>query len=252
MTNREKTIMSSTHHGRLIALLVVAGLALGALGALIYTSRPDRYRAHAVLAMLPGPSIGPADQTNAWLVLTRGQATRTGAIVLSQRHWLDAAARDVRAAPDDLTLAAGAVPETTLIDVTLDAGSAATAETALSAVLDKASPEAAGASGPFTLGVVEPPAGTATSQRPPPLPTYLALMVAGAAAGAGAGLLIGRRRQPAMVTRAARPDGADAPVADAPAPDDGRGDGTAADAALARNGAHTVPSRRPDGREGGG
>ncbi|HWN31752.1 MAG TPA: hypothetical protein VNP03_03370 [Pseudonocardia sp.] len=41
---------------RLVALLTVAGLVLGVLGALLCTSRPGGFRAHAVLAMLPGPA----------------------------------------------------------------------------------------------------------------------------------------------------------------------------------------------------
>jgi len=70
---------------RLVALLTAAGLVAGLLGAVLYTGRPDRYRAHAVLAMLPGPAVAPADLPEAWRVLTaEGQATRTAAIVLSQ------------------------------------------------------------------------------------------------------------------------------------------------------------------------
>ena len=179
---------------RLVALLTVTGLMLGVLGALLYTSRPSGFRAHAVLAMLPEPAVQPADRPVAWQVLTEGQATRTAAIVLGQPHWLDGAARAAGSRPGDLVLAAGAIPQTTLIDVTVDAGSAPAAETALRAVLDAASPDAARVSGPFVLELVQAPSGSATPLAPPRLPVYLALALGGAAVGAGAGLLLARRR----------------------------------------------------------
>jgi hypothetical protein len=184
---------------RLVALLAVAGLLLGVLGALLFTSRPGEYRAHAVLAMLPGPVVELADQPEAWEVLTKGQATRTAAVVLGQSHWLDGAARAAGGRPGDFTLVAGAIPETTLVEVTVDAGSASAAETALRSVLDTATPDAARASGPFALELVQQPAGSATPLAPARLPVYLALAVAGAAVGAGADLLLGaRRRTPAL------------------------------------------------------
>ena len=180
---------------RLVALLTVTGLVLGVLGALLYTSRPNGFRAHAVLAMLPGPAVQPADRPVAWQVLTEGQATRTAAIVLGQPHWLDGAARAVVGGrPGDLVLAAGAIPQTTLVDVTVDAGSAPAAETALRTVLDAATPDAARVSGPFVLELVQAPSGSAAPLAPPRLPVYLALALGGAAVGAGAGLLFARRR----------------------------------------------------------
>jgi len=87
-------------------------------------------------------------------VLTKGQATRTAAIVLGQPHWLDSAVRAVGGRAGDLTLVAGAIPQTTLVDVTVDAGSASAAETALRTVLDAATPDAARVSGPFVLDLV--------------------------------------------------------------------------------------------------
>ncbi|SDH06260.1 lipopolysaccharide biosynthesis protein [Pseudonocardia oroxyli] len=186
------TKSSASRRTARIALLGALGLVLGLAGAYFYTSGPQTYRAHAVLAMLPGPSVSTTEQAGVWEVLSRGQATRTGAIVLNQPQWLDRAADRVGVAPRSLTLAAGAVPDTTLIDVTLDAATPDVAERALTAVLLEASGPAAEVSGPFALDVIQPAAGTAEPLAASPTPTFLGLGLGGALVGVGLGFLLER------------------------------------------------------------
>jgi PST family polysaccharide transporter len=195
-TPPERTIVSpltppARRKGR-VALIGALGLLLGLAGAFFLTSGPLTYRAHAVLAMLPAPSVSATEQAGVWEVLSRGQATRTGAIVLNQPQWLDQAAQQVGLAPEKLTMTAGAVPDTTLIDVTLDAPTPQVAERALTTVLARASDQAARVSGPFALDVIQPAAGTAEPLASSPVPTYLGLGLGGALIGVGVAFLLER------------------------------------------------------------
>jgi hypothetical protein len=141
--------------------------------------------------MLPGPDV-PLDQaSNFWEVLNRGQATRSAAIVLGNDRWLDAAASTAGVPKSELALAAGALPDTTLITVTMQANSAKAADLALESVLTSASDVAATVSGPFKLESITSP-DSAHSMSPDRVQTFGALGIAGLSIGAGAGLLVSR------------------------------------------------------------
>jgi hypothetical protein len=219
--------------GTMLSAAAVVGIVVGMVVGLLVAQGPTRYRAHATLAMLPGPQVAEAEVSNFWEVLSRGQATRTGAIVLGQDRWLSTAAADAGVPASELTLAAGSVPETTLIEITMDANSAEAAERALAAVLDSASAEAAAVSGPFALETVGPPEGSATELSPAQPEVLAAFGFAGLLLGLGIGLLVlgrrGRRRLGTPVDHepvaagptgesTAPPTAAAAPRAEAPAP----------------------------------
>lgn len=187
--------------------LAVAGGLLGVFAAHVYNGRPGQYTAQATLGMLPGPEVQVAETPAFWAVLNDGQATRTAAMVIGDKRWLLAAASAAGVPTSSLTLTAGAVPQTTLITVKVDAASATSAESALDAVLADAVGFAATVSGPFELRTVAAPA--ARPKRPSDAQVFGALGGAGMLLGVGAGMWISRSAR----RRADASDGAAYPSA---------------------------------------
>jgi hypothetical protein len=184
----KRTLLARTW---LVTVFTAIGLAVGVLVAYIATGRAERFTAQATLAMLPAQDVPISQASNFWDVLNRGQATRSAAVVLEDESWLDVAASAAGVPKSDLSLSAGAIPDTTLITVTMKANSASSAEAALQAVLTNAVGPAATVSGPFRLQVVAS-AGSAHSMSPNPVQMFGAFGIAGLLVGAGVGLLATR------------------------------------------------------------
>lgn len=173
--------------------LAAIGLLAGLVAANVVTGRePQRYVAEATLAMLPSQQVPVTQAPSFWEVLSRGQATRSAAIMLADHKWIETAASAAGVPAAQLSIEAGAIPDTTLIRVDMRADSASAAEVGLAAVLDQASKPAAAATGPFRLEVVASPAGSAQSLQSSRLQMYAALGIAGLLVGTGLGLLIGK------------------------------------------------------------
>ena len=179
---------------RLVVILAVLGLLLGSVTAYI-TLRQERFLAHATLAMLPGPNVPPEEALLFWEVLNRGQATRTAALTLQDPRWSGLISTQLGILPADFTLSAAAIPETTLIEVSVQANSAWAAERALSTVLADGVPYAASVSGPFVIETVNVEYAPATSLSPTLMQQVAAFGLAGLLVGAGAGFLISRVTQ---------------------------------------------------------
>jgi hypothetical protein len=220
--------MTSLHAHRVSGVLVAAvagvGLLLGCLLALVVGSSPT-FVARASVVMVPGPGVSADTQSVYFEVLSRGQATRTAAAVIAEPRWL-ARPSGTDATATGATLVAGAVPDTTLINVEVRAGSAGAAQADLQSVLDSSLPVAASSSGPFALNVVSGADQPATSENPGRLQMLIALGAAGLLVGAAAGFGVSRLRH----GRRARRGTVAAPVTETTAE---------TDAAVLRNGAHT-------------
>lgn len=180
----------------MIAMLGLIGAVLGAgIGALAAPGA-SRYVAEANVAFLPAPELTMVEASDFWEVLTRGQVTRTAAIVYGDPRWLTSAAAAANVSRDDLTLSAAALPETTILTVTVSAGSAAAADAALNNVLVTATPEVSNLSTPYFVKVLWPPEGSAS---PAPMPGRMQVAGAGALAGllagGGIGWFLSRRRR---------------------------------------------------------
>lgn len=178
-----------------VPVLAVIGLLIAVLPAYFLTGQAERFRAQTTVAMLPAPNVAGSDVSNYWEVLNRGQATRSAAIVLEDGRWLDDAAAAAGVPKSSLTVTAGAIPDTTLITVSVEADSAKAAEAGLQSVLGHALNQAAQVSGPFKLEVIASPEGSAQPQSPRPVELVAAFGVAGLLVGAGAGLLVSRALQ---------------------------------------------------------
>lgn len=177
----------------LIAVVfAVIGMLIGLAIGFVLLGQSKRFAAQTTLAMLPASYIPTSEAAQFWEVLNNGQATRSAAIVLGQGTWLHTAAAAAGVPASELSLTAGPIRDTTLIEVTLEANSPQTAEAALSSVLSDALGPAIAVSGPFRLEVVKPPAGSAQSLGPSAVQTYGTAGIAGLALGLGAALLASR------------------------------------------------------------
>ena len=200
--------------------VALAGLmcAVAAVGAanLVLSYEAPRYRAETQVALLPARTTPPEDLSDYWEALSRGQAARVAAEVLGQRRWIAPAAATTGVPASSITLSAGAVAETTLIDVSLEAGSPSAAETGLNTVIREARPVVEAVSGPFALEVVQSADGSAERLGVAANQLFAVAGATGLLVGSGIALMIVRRRMrrrahaPASTTPAAPEPGGSA------------------------------------------
>ncbi len=187
-----------THRRIMIAVVALIGALLGAGVGAVAAPGASRYAASANVAFLPAPELTMVEASDFWEVLTRGQVTRTAAIVYDDPRWLTSAAEAAKVPRDDLTLTAAALPDTTVLAVTVTAGSADAAEAALNSVLTSATPEVSSIAAPYFVKVLWPQENSA---YPEPSPGRMQVAAAGALGGllvgAGIGWLLQRRRHAA-------------------------------------------------------
>ncbi|MBS1692143.1 MAG: hypothetical protein JST91_07980 [Actinobacteria bacterium] len=189
------------------ALAAIGLVAGGLAGTALAGREPQRYTAEATLAMLPSQQVPVTQAPGFWEVLSRGQATRSAAIMLADGKWLGDAAAAAGVPESQLSLQAGAIADTTLIDVMMRADTAQAAEAALDKVLADAVIPAATAAGPFRLEVVSAPGGSAKTTGPAKIQVVGALAIAGLLVGGGLGLLVSRSVQKNLNRQAAAAPG---------------------------------------------
>jgi hypothetical protein len=168
-----------------LGAVIAAGAALGA-----QSMSAPRYRAEMQVALVPGRQVPPPVVADYWEALSRGQAARIGAEVLAQRRWMAPAAQSAGVPVDSVSTSAGAVGDTTLINVAAEAGSPAAAEAAVGTVLREARPLVEQVSGPFSLEVVQDPGGSAVRLGTSRTQLLAVAAIAGLLIGTGAGLLV--------------------------------------------------------------
>lgn len=148
--------------GRLvIVIFALVGLVVGAGLAAFAAPKSSQYQIAAHVALVPAPDLTTVEASNFWEVLTRGQMTRTAAILYQDGRWLPSAAKVAKEPQSSLTLTAAALPETTMLNITMTANSAASAEAALNDVLTNATPEVSALVQPYFVKVIWPPKGGA-------------------------------------------------------------------------------------------
>lgn len=200
--------------GRLIIVIfALVGAVIGAGLAAFVTPKSSQYQIAAHVALVPAPDLTTVEASNFWEVLTRGQMTRTAAILYQDGRWLPSAAKVAKEPQSSLTLTAAALPETTMLNISMTASSAAAAEAALNDVLTNATPEVSALVQPYFVKVIWPPKNGAW---PLPAPAATQLAAGGALGGLLAGGAVGF-----FFIRWRRTRAAGSPVAvDGPAPRD--------------------------------
>jgi hypothetical protein len=180
----------------MIAIFALIGAVICAALGFLLAPRPHWYQASANVALLPAPDLTTEQAPAFWEVLTRGQVSRTAAVLYNDPRWLPSAANAAKVRQRDLSLSAAALPDTTIVVVTVVADSAAAAEAGLNDVLNQATPDVSSLAAPFTVKVLWPPQDNAI-----PVPSARRSQVAAAAAlggvlvGGGTGWFIARSRE---------------------------------------------------------
>ncbi len=168
----------------LILLFAAIGAVLGAGIGVLAAPTAHQYQDSANIALLPPPNMTTDQSSTFWDVLTRGQITRTAAIIYGDTRWLQTAANSLGVPRSELTVTSSALPETTVVTVTVTAKSADAAEAAMTTILNTAAPEVASVTAPYVAKVLWPPQGSAYQIHAPSRKQF-------AAAGGLAGLLAG-------------------------------------------------------------
>src|SRR3569623_1997508 len=101
-----------------LAAFAVIGALLGAALGYVLAPHPHRYQASARVALLPAPDLTIAEASPFWEVLTRGQITRTAAVLYNDPRWLPSAANAAKVPQSELSLTSAALPATTILTVT--------------------------------------------------------------------------------------------------------------------------------------
>lgn len=198
-----------------IAVIVCAliGAVLGAGLGFKLAPNPQRYEISAKIGLMPAANLTTEKASAFWEVLTRGQVTRTAAVLYGDHRWLPTAAKAAQVHSSELRLTAMALPETTFVEVTVEAGSAAAAEAALTDVLNTATPEVTSVIIPYAVKILWPPPNSA---RAVAAPSGTQVAAAGAFGGlllgAGIGWFVARSRQKRGSVLNVPPDGIDEAV----------------------------------------
>ena len=96
---------------------VIGALIGGAVGMLVPLA--THYQAAAQVAMVPGTNLTTADASAYWEVLTQGQVSHTAATVFSDPRWKASAVSAAGVDASQITLTAGAIPNTTMVSITV-------------------------------------------------------------------------------------------------------------------------------------
>jgi hypothetical protein len=204
---RERGVV--TRYRIIVLIFALVGALLGAAAGFLLAPHPHRYGASANVVLLPPTGLSSAESASFWEVITRGQVTRTAAVVYDDPRWLASAANAASVPQSQLALTVGALPDTTMLTATMSADSPAAAEAALNDLLTAATPEVGSLVVPFVVKVLWPPRGSA---KPLPLPSRVQVAAAGAlgglllVSGIGWGVVLYRNRAGGVDSAADRAD----------------------------------------------
>ena len=190
---------------RIVTATTVIGTLCGLGIGVAVVGDTARYEATATVAIVPAPGLPEDLAADFWQVLSEEQVVRTAATIYGNGQWADEAAAALGVPGSDIAVSSGAVVDTTLVRVSVESGSAATAEAALSSVLDSAGAAAAEILQPFVISraSVQP----AESAGPAVASQLIGVSaVAGALAGAGTGLVLAGLRRRSREERNPGPD----------------------------------------------
>lgn len=180
---------------RIAIIGLVTGLIALAVTFTLVGSTDPLYRAQAQVALVPAANIPPEEVPSYWEALGGGQAGNIAAEVLQQPQWAEQAAQAVGIDPATLTVTAGVVNATSLIDVTAETTSPEAAEAALDALITAATPTVQRVSGPYALAPVQSAVGTAEPSGVSATQLLIVVFAGGLLIGSGVALLVTRARR---------------------------------------------------------
>lgn len=118
-------------------------------------------RARGQIALVPGKPVttSPSETADAWDALSHGESVTSAAQLLALPQWSIVGAKAAGVSPEQISVSAQAVEGTTLINLKLDAPTAAGAETALAAVIEAVRPTIKQVTGNYDAVVTQPAQG---------------------------------------------------------------------------------------------
>ncbi|MFD1236394.1 hypothetical protein ACFQ34_24155, partial [Pseudonocardia benzenivorans] len=170
-----------------VAAIAVVGTQL-ALGPVV-----QEYRATAQVVLVPAATTAPEDVPSAWESLYDLRGSKVAAAVLAAPRWVGPAAQAAGVPATALAVTATPVAGTSQINLTATTTDPRAAETALTALVQAATPLTEQLSGPFSLVLAEPATGTGAPTGIPRV-TWLAIAGVGGLLLAAAGVALLNRR----------------------------------------------------------
>ncbi|GJF01215.1 hypothetical protein [Pseudonocardia sp. D17] len=170
-----------------VAAIAVVGTQL-ALGPVV-----QEYRATAQVVLVPAATTAPEDVPSAWESLYDLRGPKVAAAVLAAPRWVGPAAQAAGVPATALAVTATPVAGTSQINLTATTTDPRAAETALTALVQAATPLTEQLSGPFSLVLAEPATGTGAPTGIPRV-TWLAIAGVGGLLLVAAGVALLNRR----------------------------------------------------------
>ncbi|ODU07163.1 MAG: hypothetical protein ABS81_02360 [Pseudonocardia sp. SCN 72-86] len=185
-------VRTDTAVGRLVVAVGAAAVA-AAITFVALLLPATTYRASAEVILLPNPAAG-AQVDPSGTTLDPGLAAPVAVAVLDEQRWLAPTADAAGIPPGSLSFSATAVPKTPMIQLSALTTDPHAAEVALTSLIAEASPTVEQLSGPYSVGVVGHPDGTATTAGvSDPLVRAVVVSVVFVVVAAGAWVLLPRR-----------------------------------------------------------
>ncbi|WP_232667425.1 hypothetical protein [Pseudonocardia sp. TRM90224] len=170
---------------------VVALVGVGASGVL----PAQVFRAQTVVLISPAADVSYGDKNGLWTALEGGTQSQIAAALFAQPKYRDLAAVAAGVAPNQLSVTAGVVESSVLINIKVDAPTAAVAETVADKIVELARPDIAGTVGKFQVNAVQPATGTATPAGIPAGQALVVVFIGGLVIGSGFAFVAIRARR---------------------------------------------------------
>lgn len=197
----------------IVAVTTLIGALAGAGAGAALTGDTARYESTATVAIVPAPGLPEDLAADFWQVLSEEQVVRTAATIYGNGQWAVDAARALEVPAGEVELSANALVDTTLVEVSVNAGSTGTSDAALAMILGSAGTAAAEILQPFVISQasVQPAAAAGPGAT---VQLLGASAVAGALVGAGTGLVLAGIRRRGRDGGDPAPEGAELEGAD--------------------------------------
>ncbi|MEJ3652906.1 hypothetical protein WEH80_07975 [Actinomycetes bacterium KLBMP 9759] len=183
---------------RALITILLSGLAtavVALIGVAVSGVLPGQvYRAQSVVVLAPGANTAQGENASQWESLGGGTQSQIAAAIFALPKFQDAAAAAAGVDPDKLSVSATVTEGTVLINIKVDAPTAAAAETAADKVVELARPEIVASIGPYQVNPVQPASGTAIPAGIPAGQMLVVVFIGGLLLGSGVALVVTRAR----------------------------------------------------------
>ncbi|MEJ3658026.1 hypothetical protein WEH80_34185 [Actinomycetes bacterium KLBMP 9759] len=172
---------------RALIAILVSGLLTGVVALAVVGASgmlpAQVFRAQTVVVLAPAADVSYDDDNGLWTALEGGTQSQIAAALFAQPKYRDLAAAAAGVAPNELSVTAGVVESSVLINIKVDAPTAAAAETAADKIVELARPDLPATVGKFQVTALQPATGTATPAGIPAGQTLVVVFIGGLVLG---------------------------------------------------------------------